>query len=79
MTQEAGLWWLAWLATAINLGVAIHGARMARRWRRLNRLWIELCLGAWRLRDQPDALAVVDRAGVMLRLRKAIEAIERRR
>jgi hypothetical protein len=56
---------LVWSAVAINLVTACYNLRQANRWLRLNRAWFEICLMAWRVRDQPELLRLAaEDAGV---------------
>jgi hypothetical protein len=58
------------VALAVNIGTAAFNLLQLRRWRQLNRAWLEICMMAWYARHSPGPLSVLaEDAGIRLRKR----------
>lgn len=53
----------AWGVLAVNVAYLVYSFRAARQWRRLNRLYMELCMSAWQMRQWPIARRILDIPG----------------
>lgn len=52
-----------WVFALATWGITVYCWRCARQWRRLNRLYMELCMSAWQMRQWPIARRILDIPG----------------
>jgi len=63
MTAEAWAsvwWWASAVGVAVNIGLAVRQVRMLHTWGRLNDLWLEMLVAAWRHRHHVEFMGEIE-------------------